>query len=480
MRKYGFAAFLILISFSASAQRYILQNTGTLYDSFENPAQRAFIPDSSRYLAFNFLIPNGGADIFIKGNAQGTIKTRLLADHYRWDSRYLTIGEGNYTRVGAYANEYIVMAKLFGKVGSNSEYGFSIQARADGYARLSDESFVLFDDYKRFPENRYENIFNDRFYHQAWSQISFTYKEDLSKYAGIGIKLSALSGTVYSNLNIRRSSLTIDPAEKYLDISMGGTYVTSFAASRFENRTLYPRFTNPGAAVTFGGWVKEPETGITFQGNVKDLGFIHWRQDSAMVSEFNRSRRVEDIEGNGQESNILKGVMTILQSRPVQNSFTRPIDSRFEGMMSKPFYFTGDKSLIYKPTVILSKHFFDNRFNAAVLNQLTYHNVSGTISTTIDNNSVFAVGGQFMIKSPNVDFFIGSESLYESYQGTKAIAGSNTARAHNFRSYSGASFFFGFAAKFGNIIETPPNASYIPMGEKGFFGKLWNRWFKAE
>lgn len=478
MKIYGITALLFILTLPAFGQRFLQQNTGTLYDSFENPSQRAFIPDSSRYVAFNFFIPNGGSNIYLKGNGQGTVKSRLLGDNNPWNSTNLRIGQGAYNHLRTTTNEYLVMARFFGKLGLNTEYGFSIQARSDGYAAATDESFALFDRVlTNFPKDSYTNIFNDKVYHQAWSQISFTYKEDVSKYGGLGFKISALSGVEYTDLNITRSSLTIDrPAESF-DLSLGGKYLTSFSSGEFENRTLYPRFTNPGASITFGGWYVAPN-GIKFQAHVKDLGFIHWRQQGARIFEFNSARTVENANDRNRETRTLTRVFTILESYPVQKSFTRPIDSRFEAMLSRPFYFLNDASLVYKPTLIAAKNFFDQRFDAALVNQLTYRNISGSLSATIDDNKVFAVGGQFMVKSPNVEFFLGSESLYQSFQTTKAIFGSQAAQQTNF-GYSGASVYLGFSLKFGRLIESPMNASYIPMGERTFLGRLYNRFFKS-
>lgn len=480
MKIYGITALLFILTLPAFGQRFLQQNTGTLYDSFENPSQRAFIPDSSRYVAFNFFIPNGGSNLYVKGNAQGTIKSRLLGDKNPWYGANLRIGEGAYNHLRTSTNEYLIMARFFGKLGSNTEYGFSVQARSDGYAAMTDETLALFDRVipaSNFPENSYSNIFNDKVYHQAWTQVSFTYKEDISKYAGLGVKISALSGIEYTDLTINRSSLNIDrPAESF-DLSLGGKYVTSFSSGEFEKRTIYPRFTNPGAAITFGGWYVAPN-GIKFQAHVKDLGFIHWKQEGARIFEFNSGRTVENAQDRNRETRTLTRVFTILEGNPVQKSFVRPIDSRFEAMLSRPFYILNDASLVYKPTLIAAKNFFDQRFDAALVNQLTYRNISGSLSARLDDNKVFAVGGQFMLKSPNVEFFLGSESLYQSYQTTKAVAGSQTSQQTNF-GYSGASVYLGFSLKFGRLIESPMNASYIPMGERSFFGRLYNRFFES-
>jgi hypothetical protein len=61
---------LIIAPYKIFAQRFSQYHTNTLYDSFENPAQRAFIPDSSKKYAFNLFIPNFSSDVYLTGNAQ--------------------------------------------------------------------------------------------------------------------------------------------------------------------------------------------------------------------------------------------------------------------------------------------------------------------------------------------------------------------------------------------------------------------------
>src|SRR3569833_2414277 len=74
------------------AQAFTQYNTGTLYDSFENPAQRSFIPDSSRQFASNFLFPNIDGNFFLTGNGQQTLKSRYFNNMY--NNSALQIGNG--------------------------------------------------------------------------------------------------------------------------------------------------------------------------------------------------------------------------------------------------------------------------------------------------------------------------------------------------------------------------------------------------
>ncbi|RYE55714.1 MAG: hypothetical protein EOP48_09620, partial [Sphingobacteriales bacterium] len=59
-----------------NAQQYNLFNTKTLYDGFENTAQKSFVLDYSRQYASNFFLPNLTINIDGKANEQ---LFRLLA-----------------------------------------------------------------------------------------------------------------------------------------------------------------------------------------------------------------------------------------------------------------------------------------------------------------------------------------------------------------------------------------------------------------
>jgi len=84
-----------------------------------------------------------------------------------------------------------------------------------------------------------------------------------------------------------------------------------------------------------------------------------------------------------------------------------------------------------------------------------------------------------MIKTSNFEFFIGSDKLIPTSSLLLDAMTKNPVMINQNTSLTGASIFLGFSAKFGPVIEHPMNASVIPTGEKGFLGRLWNRFFKT-
>src|SRR4051812_18342151 len=105
MNKFLLISCLLFITTRSFSQRFSQYNTGTLYDSFENPSQRSFIPDSSRMLASNFFIPNFSGNIFVNGEGQSALKSRLYAGYY--NTTGITTGNARYNYFSANGSDYI-------------------------------------------------------------------------------------------------------------------------------------------------------------------------------------------------------------------------------------------------------------------------------------------------------------------------------------------------------------------------------------
>jgi hypothetical protein len=82
MKNFLLAVCFLFISVETFGQQFSQYNTGTLYDSFENPAQASFVPDTSRKLAFNFFIPNFNSNLYVTGNGQVPLKSRAFSGTY--------------------------------------------------------------------------------------------------------------------------------------------------------------------------------------------------------------------------------------------------------------------------------------------------------------------------------------------------------------------------------------------------------------
>src|ERR1700756_538256 len=138
-----------LLTVKGFSQQFSQINTGTLYDSFENPAQRAFVPDTSKKYSFNFLIPGLNANFFLTGDIQSTLINRAFGSKY--NNSALQIGSGNYNNVNFNASVYEIMFKMFKSVKGDIEVGLFAETKGDGRGSFTDESIALFNGTGAFP-----------------------------------------------------------------------------------------------------------------------------------------------------------------------------------------------------------------------------------------------------------------------------------------------------------------------------------------
>lgn len=250
MRLFLLAICLILFTSRGFSQQFSHYNTGTLYESFENPAVQTFTPDSSRQYAFNLFAPGIYGSFYVTGNSQQSLKSRAFDGTYV-DSR-LRIGEGAFNRLHENANIYFLQFKIFSDVNSLSELGFSVQSREESRGRFTDESLALFGGAGAFANDHYDNIFNNYLEYQSYHQISFSYREKINKQFAFGVKLSALLGIQYQRLNTNQSSIDFDRPDDSALLGLAGLYKINYTPGKFQLHDNLPTFRNPGASISIG------------------------------------------------------------------------------------------------------------------------------------------------------------------------------------------------------------------------------------
>ncbi|MFB9845400.1 DUF5723 family protein [Mucilaginibacter ginsenosidivorans] len=472
MKKFLLVSCFLLLAAKGFSQQFSQYNTGTLYDSFENPSQRAFVPDTSKMYAFNFFVPNFNAGFFLTGDAQSTLVDRAFGGKY--NNSVLEIGNNKFNHVNISGNAYLLMFKMFSSLKGDVELGFFAQTKLEGRGYFSDESIAVFNGPGAFANSTYNDIFNDHYYYQIYNSIGFSYREKVTNRLAIGVKLSALLGIDYNKVDIYQSHINFDNENDAAIISLRGKYYQSKGPGNFDSRSFLPTTRSPGAQISLGTSYRT-EDNVTIQVNLKDLGFIHWYSESG-VSNFNGTETINGVTTPHREDSIFNQVNNILRSKKVFQSFTTPTNALFELSATKSYWVNDDHSIKYSPTVVVSKELYYTNYTGALVNHFQYKNYHFSLTASYDDMNLFNLGTQFMIKSYNGEFFIGTDKLLK----TAALAGAtNNYSSYGNSSFTGASFFLGFSLKFGPVIEHPLNASTIPMGEKGFIGRLYNRLFKT-
>lgn len=478
MKKGLLVCFFFLIGVKVFGQQFAQYNTGSLYDSFENPAQRAFIPDTTKQFAFNFFIPNFNTNFYVTGNGQAALKTRAFESYY--NTANLEIGNGAYNRINLNSNSYLIMFKLFASENGDQEAGFSLSTKAEVRGVATDESIALFNGFRRLTNANYANIFNDQLFFQAYHQISFTYREQLTKQFAFGVKFSALSGLAYRKVNVYQSSISLDQANDAATLSLQGTTYASSTAGQSNARKILPSFRNPGAAISIGTSYRD-ESGYKWQLNLKDLGFIRWSNQS-LISNFTGSKTFNNFSSSDREKTITNGLDSLTTGSQLKKGFTSPTNGLLELSINKSYWLGDGENLKFSPTLVGSKEVFYPGFTAALVAPVQYNHFIGTLTASYNDLKLFNLGLQFMVKKDNSEFFIGSERVIQTgyLLGNAIHAATDPGQTQvvvNQGRFTGMDFYIGVSFKFGALIERQLNSSSIPDGDKGFVGKIWDSIF---
>lgn len=477
MRKFLLVCFFFLATIKAFGQQFSLYNTGTLYDSFENPSQRAFIPDTTKQFAFNFLIPNFNGNFFVTGNGQEALKTRAFHSYY--NTADLTVGQGGFNRANVNLTNYSIMFKVFTSENGDQEMGVSLNTRAEGRALATDETIAFFNGFTNFPLNSYTDLFNSNYKFQAYHQLSFSYREQVDKRLSVGVKLSALAGIQYNELRIDQSTATFNKASDQASLAFAGStrYSDNKGESNFSK--VFPIFVNPGASVSLGVTYFD-ESGFKWQGNIKNVGFISW----ASKSRTNNFAGTALINGfsTGTRENVIKGAIdSVSQAGQSRHSFITPTNGLMELSINKTWNLSEDGDVRFSPTLIGSKELFYNGFTAALVAPVQFDKHSVALTTSYNELKLLNLGIQYLKKTDNAEFFIGSERLFQTVSfvsyAVKTQSDQKQVKTPT-PSYTGLDFYIGASFKFGPLIERRMNSSGIaPQGDGGFFSKIWNGLF---
>ncbi|MBC7400804.1 MAG: hypothetical protein H7289_12760 [Mucilaginibacter sp.] len=467
-----------LIGVKVFGQQFAQYNTGSLYDSFENPAQRAFIPDTTKQFAFNFFIPNFNANMFVAGNGQAALKTRAFESYY--NTANLQIGNGAYNRINMNLNSYFIMFKLFASESGDQEVGFAFNTKAEVRGIATDESIALFNGFRRLNNTSYANVFNDQLFYQAYHQISFTYREQLTKKFAFGVKLSALSGIAYRKANIYQSSISLDQANDAATISLQGTSYANSTDGQPDIQKILPTFRNPGAAISVGTSYLD-ESGYKWQLNIKDLGFISWSKQS-LVSNFSSSKTINGFSSSDREKTISHSLDSLTTGSQVKKGFTSPTNGLLELSINKSYWLDGNENFKFSPTILGSKEIFYPGLTVALLAPIQHNNKIYSVMANYNDLKLFNLGLQYMIKNDNSEFFIGSERIVQTGKLFRDAIHSVTDPGQtqvvvNQGRFTGMDFYIGVSFKFGALIERQLNSSSVPDGDKGFVGKIWDSIF---
>lgn len=467
LKKALFICILIFIGQQLKAQQYGLFNTKTLFDGFENPAQKVFTLDSSRQYASNFFLPYLGLNAANKGNSDFV---RRLTNEQVYNSKDIPLGKKGLNTVYQYTNAYLLTLKIFNSYKYQKELGFSWQVRTEGQAKYTNESLVLIDDANRLDDRMLENgIFNSKGYAQSYHQFSVTYRENYTKRLAFGAKLSLLSGTSYNKLAIIKSGIQ-DMGLPSAAARFVGSYQSTFLDTKeLSVNTFMPTFKNPGASISLGTSYQS-KSGYFLMGNLKDLGFIRWNNKSYYK---NINSQIDIGDPNQSKAEMKNQLTNALTKNPDTGGFYSATNAKIDFMASKSFG-------LWTPSFIISKHLFFAGGEAAMANKFKYEGYSVTATPTYNFHQLFYLGLQAMYQNPNFEAFLGTDDLLKTSSQARGIISKDATIGSG---YNGASVYLGIGIKFGNFVEHPQNSSTMPgIGEEspGLFKRIFGVFSKKK
>jgi len=450
MKKLLPAVILLLTVFSVRAQQYALFGTRTMFDAFENPSQKSFTLDSSRKFSSNFFLPYFGVNGANKGASEDMI--RILSQQGVLDTRGISIGNGDINRFFLNTNVYVAAFRIFQSYKYQKEIGFAWQIRGDSQIDYTNETLALFDSFKRFNDNQeYNDIFNTKGYEQTYHQFSFTYRENYSKRLAFGLKASILSGILYNKLNITDSYFYRNEEQNALLVGLAGTYSANFReGNEIDKNTLIPNFKNPGLSFGFGTNYTTKK-GLFLMANVKDLGFIWWRNNTTQTV-INETKIISDLENN--QGNTNKEIRDFFLTAQQPKNFIAATNAKLDVYASKSY---GN----YKPALAISKNLFYKGGDIAFVNTFNFNNFSVSATPLYNFLNVFMLGAQAKYQTPNFEVFMGTDNLVATSYQTVGLIKSNGSTGTG-SGANGASFYMGVGIKFGNVVNHPQFSDTMP------------------
>lgn len=429
------------------AQHISLYHTGTQYDAFENPVQQSFIKDYSRKYAIN-LFPHLSGFINFKGDAETSFK-KLLINGGFYDLGITNVGGNNVNYVNGDINTYLFTYRIFRTADYNRELGFVLQFKSEGEGNITNETLAIFDSYKNFPSGNYTNPFNSNGINQSYWQLGVTYRENYNDRWGFGAKLSLLNGTTYNKLDITESNLNVNQNTSFTTRFIG-SYDTNFGFENLTYKQLLPNLKNIGGALSLAASYKT-KNDFYFTANLKDLGFIRWGKKSYLYN-FDSEVTILNPDSANSSKRLFDALRDDVENSQIQKSFVSKVNTKAEFAASKDFDF-------YKPVFVVSKSLFNNQGQIGLLNNFKKNAFVFSFNAIYDLQTKLNFGSQIMIKSPNAEFYLGSEHLFPTYYLTKSYI---TKNENIGRGNPKGDFYIGINVKFGPKMQNIGTADEIP------------------
>ncbi|QEK51701.1 hypothetical protein FYC62_08540 [Pedobacter aquae] len=465
MRIWVFLSFLVFAHLVVKAQETSLIHSKTVFDSFENPVNTAFVPEVSNKYAVSFLLSSFSTQLRFKGDIEPSLKAFIFnRDSIKGGP---LLGANKQNELTGNVNYYLAMFKLFKSIKYQREIGASIQFRNIGNALVPNSTFAFLDSYKNF-NSPYADVFNSTALNQSFWQFGLTYRENYNEKLAFGAKLSFLSGATYHQIDIKESAIRL--LTKGYEAYFNGSYQSNLGTDSVEIKNLLPNFKNPGMAITLGSSYAF-KNGMYVTAHLKDLGFIRWNKNavSSTFSDTLTPTKIDTLIPNG---NIRTNLNRMIATGAHLGKFTSFLPAHLQIAASKEFG-------LYKPVFVATQYFDGRGTQLALVNNFRTGAFNFALNAQYDKPNGLQFGGLVMLQSLTTELYLGSEKLLPSYYFTKGMLNKD---ANIGRSPTQMNIFMGLNIKFGRKVQSDGMADFIDGlndAETGFVYRLSNKERKA-
>lgn len=449
---------LLLLAYSfASAQRLSVFGTGTMFEALENPAV-GVLNRNCNLFQFNCFIPSVAADGRYFGDADTLVRNYGLNGSkaiYNWppldNPQKLNYGV-------AVGSINWLTAKVMLDYRTGSELLIEMSTKGYGSGDLKNEAISAFNK-GNLGVGSYPNQFLTNSYGSSYTQVAFGYRRDINDFLSAGIKLGYVSGINYGDLQFTNTRMDIQqslstPDENQLYLSLTGTSKLLGKTESFEAKDFLPNFKNPGLTISAGvnGRINDDWEASLY---LKDAGFINWK-DNNKAKIYDGRRYINGVLLKDYSSDSLKTLLKFNDTTATTEHFRTSLPARLEGGVS------GYITHYLRSAVFVSMPLKDLQTDIALINDFYYKDYHFILQAQYNTHNTFQVGTHIMIKSPIVDFIVGSDNLLGTIKLAKAA---NEDTEYYYDSRTTANVNFGLVFKFGKCYYSETAVS-VPMDDK--------------
>jgi outer membrane protein OmpA-like peptidoglycan-associated protein len=455
--KFLIVAALLIAASNTYAQKFSHYYSRTLYDGVQNPHHRSLDSCSSWGISAFFLpLPSFGLDIAVEGGVNDLGKAYIAGENL---SDFPLPGDKS-SRINPYVNMNLFVLKIRTSKRMQGEVFLSSQLRTEAGLTFGNNffNFITQGNQPYLEDNSLDGFLNIDGTVQAYHTLSLGYRQKIYDKLSGGFKVGYITGAANVDLDIEHSNLRTRSIANGgdMEVTIQGKIRTSIDRNdTTENgdidvSQLQDQYMNNRGFAFSGGLQYQLTPKATLGLAVLDLGSITWHNKSKTYS-LNKTIVFSGV--NAMDSaDVRERTLDSLINFAVDSStgsYTTPLYSKLE--------LTGNYKWAkwFNNTAIISKQLYRPDLDIVLLHNFRLaRSINFIFITGYNTVNDVNIGAEFLFRSRGVDFYLGSERLFNTYQATKQLEDRKNKNDYPI----GVDFNFGMAYRFGrcpkNMVKT--------------------------